>query len=259
MVDAKTLIQNQFSKNPEKYRDEKLFAAGGDLAAMIQSVTLTGNEKVLDIGTGAGHTALTFSPFVGQCVGIDITEEMVQVATDYAKERRAQNVSFQQGDAENLPFQDSAFDIITCRFAAHHFPNVQNALQEISRVLKIGGHFLLVDHYAPEDLALDRFVNTLNKMRDPSQVRETSLSEWQAMFAENSLIYEEIAAWDLPIDFAGWIERAGTPADVQQKIVTVLQNASPLCQETFQIALDEQQYPDSFCLKAALLHGIKET
>ncbi len=251
-------VQKQFSKNPEKYRDEKLFAAGEDLLEMIQSVPLTGKEIVLDIGTGAGHTALTFSPFVEQCIGLDVTEEMVQVATNFAKERSAHNVLFRQGDAEHLPFPDSMFDIITCRYAAHHFSNVRRVVQEISRVLKPNGHFLLVDHYAPEDITLDRFINELNKMRDSSQVRESSLSEWQTMFAQHAFTYNEVVTWDLPIDFARWIERAGTSAEVQQKIVSHMQTAPAQCQDTFHFVYDEQGYPTSFCLKAVLLHGIKE-
>ncbi len=258
MKEEKTLVQKQFSKHPEKYRDEQLFSAGDDLRAMIQAVPLTGKEKVLDIGTGAGHTAITFSSFTRECIGLDVTKEMVEVATNYAKERGVSNVEFRQGNAESLPFPDGTFDIVTCRYAAHHFANVRKVVQEISRVLKTGGHFLLIDHYAPEDISLDRFINQLNKMRDPSQVRESSLSEWKDMFAENYSQYQEVLKWDLPIEFASWIERAGTTPEVKQKIVSLLQNADPLCKETFNPVFDEQNDPISFCLKAILLHGSKD-
>lgn len=108
-------------------------------------------------------------------------------------------------------------------------------------MLKEGGHFLLIDHYAPEDRVLDDFINKIDKLRDPSHVRESSLSEWQAMFAENSFIYSEVLKWDLPIDFDCWIERAGASAEVEQKIVSMVQNATPLCRETFHYAVDEQR------------------
>ncbi|WP_284036616.1 class I SAM-dependent methyltransferase [Neobacillus sp. 114] len=257
MADAKNTVQQQFAKNPEKYRDEKLFAAGQELDVMVKAVTLTGEENVLDIGTAAGHTALAFAPFVKKCMGVDITEEMVKVATDYAKERGCENVTFQQADAESLPFPDAMFDIVTCRYAAHHFPNVRKAVKEISRVLKKGGHFLLVDHYAPEDKVLDHFINTVNKLRDPSQVRESSLSEWREMFVENSLYYSERLKWNLPLEYASWIERAGTSADAQKKILSILENATPICRDTFQITFNEEGVPQDFCLKAVLLHGVK--
>ncbi|WP_240486298.1 class I SAM-dependent methyltransferase [Bacillus haynesii] len=72
----KTSAQQQFSKNPEQYRDEPLFSSGKDLDAMVSCRSLNGDETLLDIGTGAGHTAIAFSPFVKHCTGIDITEKI---------------------------------------------------------------------------------------------------------------------------------------------------------------------------------------
>ena len=224
-MNSRVSAQQQFSKNAEKYRDEPLFAMGEDLHHMVQSVSLLGTEKVLDIGAAAGHTALAFAPFVVECHGIDVTEQMVQVATKYAADRGVSNVQFQIGDAENLSFPDASFDIVTCRFTAHHFTNVDKAVNEISRVLKPGGKFLLVDHYAPEDVALDTFVNALNRMRDPSHVRESSLSEWKTLFAKNGLSYREILKWDLPLEFQNWVERSSTPFEVRQKLIEYLRGS----------------------------------
>jgi ubiquinone/menaquinone biosynthesis C-methylase UbiE len=66
---------------------------------MVDTVSLVGNERVLDIGTGAGHTALAFSNYVSECLGMDLTDAMVEVATRLADERGISNVKFQVGDA----------------------------------------------------------------------------------------------------------------------------------------------------------------
>ncbi|ASB87104.1 putative methyltransferase YcgJ [Bacillus sonorensis] len=92
----KTSAQKQFAKNPDRYRDEPLFSAGKDLEFMVNSVSLQGDEVLLDVGSGAGHTAIAFSPFVKHCTGVDITEEMVQTAALFAKEKNAFRVSFLQ-------------------------------------------------------------------------------------------------------------------------------------------------------------------
>lgn len=256
-MDSKVSVQQQFSKNAEKYRDEPLHAEGEDLRHMVQSVSLKGSEKVLDIATGAGHTALAFAPHVSECYGIDLTKEMIQVASKLASDREVSNVQFQIGDAEQLPFPDASFDIITCRFAAHHFRNVEKAVSEISRVLKPGGTFLLVDHYAPADSELDQFVNHVNRRRDPSHVRESSLSEWESFFAKYSLSYREILKWDLPLEFQNWVERSNTPFEVQQELIEFMRAASPICKETFHVEFSKNGNPRSFCLKAVLLHGVK--
>lgn len=256
-MDSKMSVQQQFSKNAKEYRDERLFAEGEDLCQMVQSVSLKGTEKVLDIATGAGHTALAFASYVSECEGIDLTKEMVQVASKLASDRGVQNVRFQIGDAENLPFPDATFDMITCRFGAHHFPNPEKAVKEVSRVLKPGGRFLLVDHYAPADTELDTFVNSINQMRDPSHVRESSLSEWRVYFANHGLSFREVLKWDLPLEFQSWTERSRTPVEERQRLIEFMRKASDVCKEIFHVEFDEKGNPRSFCLKAVLLHGVK--
>lgn len=254
----KESVRRQFSRNAKDYRDEPLFAEGFELAQMVRSVAVNGTERVLDVGSGAGHTALAFAPYVSECIGCDLTMEMVEVATTYAREQGAQNVVFQIGDAEDLPFPDASFDLVTCRFAAHHFPNTPRALHEISRVLKSGGVFLLVDHYAPEDPQLDAFINTLDSMRDPSHVREHRLTEYQSWFAAAGMSYHEKLRWNLTLDFEKWVQRARTPDDIKEKLMACLRNADFNCKETFCIQCDPLGVPTSFCLKCVLLQGLKK-
>lgn len=182
---------------------------------------------------------------------------MIEVAAALAEERHLEHITFKQAAAEALPFSDESFDLVTCRFAAHHFPNLPAAISEISRVLKKGGKFLLVDHYAPENPAQDSFINHLNRLRDPSHVRESSLSEWKQLFADNHLTKEDIRYWDLHIDYQDWIIRGRTPENVQKEIVSHLQAADSDTKQLFQLQFDAQHQPISFCLKAALLQGIK--
>ncbi len=74
------------------------------MGLMIKTAECRAEHRLLDIGAGAGHTALAFSPYVQECIGIDATKEMVEVASSFAQEKGAENVRFQQGTAESLPF-----------------------------------------------------------------------------------------------------------------------------------------------------------
>lgn len=251
-------VRYQFSQNARDYRESSLFAEGEDLRKMIDSVTLTGTERVLDLGTGAGHTALAFSHFAAECVGMDLTDAMVKEATQLAVERDVRNVIFQVGDAEEIPFTSESFDIVTCRFASHHFGNIKKAIQEISRVLKPGGTLILVDHYSPANDEQDSFVNQLDQMRDPSHVREYRLSEYRFWLKENALEYRELSTWDLTLNFLDWTERARTPESMRDQLVKHLQGATDLCKDVFQIQLNHDGVPLTFCLKCALIHGVKQ-
>ena len=257
--DEKHRVQTQFGQNARHYRDEPLFAAGNDLQIMVEKARPGKNGRLLDVGTGAGHTALAFAPYVSQCIGLDLTKEMVDNATQLAQERRIENVTFVQGDAEALPFPNGSFDIVTCRLAAHHFPNPGQAVGEAARVLKPGGRLLLLDNYAPDDPELDRFINDLDKTRDPSHVREYTLPEWQQFFQLASLTTEILLLPDLKLDFAKWVERSQTPPEARKRLVQMVQTASPRCRDTFSICLDDQGQPISFCLKTVLISGEKNT
>jgi ubiquinone/menaquinone biosynthesis C-methylase UbiE len=255
--DGKTKVQQQFGSKAKDYRDSFVHAKGADLQLMVDTANLFGNEKVLDIASGAGHTAFAFAPFVENCYGVDLTKEMVREATGFAKSQGIDNLEFIYGDAENLPFPDGSFEVITCRMAAHHFTSISQFVQEVSRVLKPGGKFLLVDQYVPEDPSLDAFINDLERKRDPSHVREQSLSEWHQDFRENGLVYEEVSKWDLHLEFDNWVERSKTPANMVQVLVNLLQKASPQIKETYHIRLNGYGKPTSFALKTALLLGSK--
>jgi ubiquinone/menaquinone biosynthesis C-methylase UbiE len=253
-----TSSSEQFAKNPEQYRDDKVFSAGKDLEEMKQSVGLPRVQTLLDIGTGAGHTAIAFASIAETCIGIDVTPEMVTVATQFAEEKELNNVTFQIGDVASLPFADESFCVVTCRLAAHHFPHINTAMQEISRVLKRGGVFLLVDHYAPADAELDHFVNTIDQTRDPSHVREYSLGEWKQLFQQNGLSYVEISKWDIPLHYDTWVARSATPEAAQQKLQHLFQSASSSAKDTFQITFKPDGSVDSFCLKSILVRGVKK-
>ncbi|MCH5585159.1 class I SAM-dependent methyltransferase [Shimazuella sp. AN120528] len=253
-----TSASEQFAKNPEQYRDNKIFAAGKDLEKMKHAVKIPRIQTLLDIGAAAGHTAIAFADIAEQCVGIDVTPEMVKVANQFAKDKGVENVHFQVGDVESLPFEDETFCVVTCRFAAHHFPQIEKAMKEISRVLKPGGVFLLVDHYAPDNQELDRFINEINQTRDPSQVREYSLSEWKELIQKNELTYEEIAKWDLPLQYDNWVSRSSTPEAAKEKLQHLFQSASPLAKDTFSITYKMDGSIDTFCLKSILVRGAKK-
>ncbi len=257
METNKSAVEQQFSKNARDYRYEPLFSQGEDIGLMVGAVELLGTEMILDVGSGAGHTALAFAPFVKQSIGIDVTRAMVQVATDLAKDMNITNAKFLVGDAESIPFPAATFDYVTCRYCVHHLPQPEVVLREIARVLRPRGQFLFVDHYAPEHDELDDFINLLDRIRDPSHARENRLSEYKTWFLQSGLSYEEVKKWDLELDFENWVARSRTSEANRERLLDLLRHASPICKETFHIMHDEANQPKSFTLRCVLIRGCK--
>lgn len=68
---------------------------------LIKFAECRAEQQVLDVGAGAGHTVLAFAPYVQECIGIDATQEMVDVASSFAEEKAAVNVHFQTASDED--------------------------------------------------------------------------------------------------------------------------------------------------------------
>jgi ubiquinone/menaquinone biosynthesis C-methylase UbiE len=133
---------------------------------------------MLDVATGTGHTAFAFAPHVKEIIATDITPEMLAEGKRLKAELGIRNVEFVIAEVHRMPFRGGAFDIVTCRRAAHHFMNIDKALLEMMRVLDIGGRLIIDDRSVPEDDFVDATLNRLDVLHDASHVREYRPSEW---------------------------------------------------------------------------------
>lgn len=121
--------------------------------AIVQAAQVSLGMRVLDLASGTGEPALTLAEVVGaegHVTATDLVPEMLAVAEESARQSGLTNISFQQADAEALPFPDQVFDVVTCRLGVMFFPNVGQALRETRRVLKPGGRATFIAQ-GPED------------------------------------------------------------------------------------------------------------
>lgn len=109
--------------------------------------------KVLDIAGGTGDLTAQFSRRVGptgEVVLADINDAMLEVGRDKLRNRGVVgNVRYVQANAEELPFADDSFDIITIAFGLRNVTDKQKALESMFRVLKPGGRLLVLEFSKP--------------------------------------------------------------------------------------------------------------
>ncbi|MDT7526487.1 MULTISPECIES: bifunctional demethylmenaquinone methyltransferase/2-methoxy-6-polyprenyl-1,4-benzoquinol methylase UbiE [Pseudidiomarina] len=109
--------------------------------------------KVLDIAGGTGDLTAAFARRVGptgEVVLADINDAMLEVGRDKLRNRGiVGNVSYVQANAEELPFADDSFDIITIAFGLRNVTDKQKALESMFRVLKPGGRLLVLEFSKP--------------------------------------------------------------------------------------------------------------
>ncbi len=249
------LVQRNFGATAQAYATSTVHSQGPDLDWIVEAAALTGNEQVVDVATGTGHTAFALAPHAHEVVAIDITAPMLAAAQRLATERRITNVRFLQADALALPFPSSSVDLVACRHSAHHFSQVSQAIREWVRVLKPGGKVVLADSISPEEPEVDTFLNEIELIRDPSHVRNYRITEWLALLNESGLTANVQRTWGIPLDIPSWTQRMQTPPEDVERIIQKCANASPLQRERLHIEQHEDVY--AFTLPAALFVGVK--
>ncbi|NND31735.1 MAG: bifunctional demethylmenaquinone methyltransferase/2-methoxy-6-polyprenyl-1,4-benzoquinol methylase UbiE [Saprospiraceae bacterium] len=107
---------------------------------------------ILDIATGTGDIAILLARNAPDCqiTALDLSEKMLELARVKSQKRSlATQITFLQGDSENLPFDDNTYDAITVAFGVRNFENTMRGLEEARRVLKPGGQMNILEFSRP--------------------------------------------------------------------------------------------------------------
>jgi ubiquinone/menaquinone biosynthesis C-methylase UbiE len=176
-----------------------------------------GDERALDVGTGAGALALALAPLVREVVGIDPVPELLVLA----QARALPNTEFSGGDGTALSFPDAAFDLAGTHRTLHHVPEPERVLAELSRVTRPGGRVLVVDQLAPEEAREAARLHEFETTRDPSHARLLSDTELRRLFEENGLALRRERREERRRDLAAYLDLAGCEGGPRSRAETL--------------------------------------
>lgn len=172
-----------FTEHAAKYSESESHKKGNDLSVLIKLLSDRHYGKALDIATGPGFTAIAVASISNEVVALDPTPAMLVEARKNSMESEyGERISFVEGYADNTGLQTGTFDLVTCRRAAHHFPDKPAFLKEVKRLLKPEGIFAIVDMASPDN-DTEGMLDHLETLRDHSHVHAASLKEWTEMIA----------------------------------------------------------------------------
>ncbi|MEY8561269.1 methyltransferase domain-containing protein [Jeotgalicoccus halotolerans] len=255
-MDIKQDVKQQFGRSSDSYVNSKIHGKGEDLKTLIEMAHASKSETALDVATGGGHTANALAPVVHKVTAMDLTPEMLVSAEKFITGNGHTNVEFVEGDAEKMPFKNGTFDLVTCRIAPHHFPNVKDFIKEVYRVLKPGGRFVLNDNVAPENDEFDFFYNKIEKLRDYSHFRAWKKTEWLSMLEAENFEIHELHRFEKHFEFEDWCNRMHLTNPEIENLTSFMLAANKNVKRKFRIQTNQDKI-ESFQGEAVLLSCVK--
>ncbi|MEM7184462.1 MAG: class I SAM-dependent methyltransferase [Spirochaetota bacterium] len=166
MQDLRDMILNLVSPDDEKRNRSKFFflslfydtisksLPGNPYENFAENIASDKPSRILDICSGTGYTARTLAGLLpnSHIDALDISPEMLAVATERSEEERLANIHFHKESAAQLPFENETFDAVCVSLGLHELPTVIRtaSLKESFRVLKPGGSMYAMDLDRPD-------------------------------------------------------------------------------------------------------------
>ena len=189
-----------WSERADAFRESPTHREGPDLDLLVEWCEPGHDVKVLDVATGGGHVARR------------LREEGCTVVTvDPAPGMKADVVA----PADHLPFEDGSFDVVTCRIAPHHFPDIRAAVYEMARV---SNRLLVIE----DNLFRGDNVEEAERLRDPTHVRCYSEDEWRELVTDAGFEVEQVEHFDRRQSVGAWLERVDTPPEAAARVRELL-------------------------------------
>jgi SAM-dependent methyltransferase len=198
-------VSDVWSARAKAFRASEPHRQGEDLDLVVEWCEPAEGIKALDVATGGGHVARRLREAGCEVVTVDPAPGMQPDVV---------------GRAENLPFADGSFDVVVCRIAAHHFPDIEVAVDEMARVSQ---RLLVID-----DLLFDgESIEEAHRLRDPTHVRSYTEDEWRELLGGSGFGVEQVEVLDgRRLALEPWLDRVEVPSGDRPQIRELLGDAS---------------------------------
>jgi len=230
----------QFERQSDRYGRSHILADTSDVDAALEEITPSGNVLALDVATGGGHTALWLARHGWKVTAGDVSQRMLENTSRLLAEEGFQ-LETRLFPAEEIPYPDASFDMVTCRVAAHHFSSPEGFVREVARVLQPGLYFLLIDGSVPDnDPISEAWLHRVEKWRDPSHGRFLPRKAWDDLTLSNGLtiLKSEIHPKKQP-DLEWYFETAATTHENRALVREAVSTAPAEVRHSLRLAEEE--------------------
>jgi ubiquinone/menaquinone biosynthesis C-methylase UbiE len=219
------LIEDQFTQQAELFADAPALHNAAALASLVAAAFPKITETSLDVACGPGTVVAAFSSHVRHAAGLDATDAMLDQAKKLGARLELRNVSWHSGNVSALPFASGAFDIVSCRFAFHHFKQPEKAFAEMMRVCRSGGRIVVCDAVASNDPSKAKAFNSMERLRDPSTVEFRTLEFFVELFRKSGMPMPTPSFYQVPVEMEALLKTSFPAGDDRDGVRQLLSDA----------------------------------
>jgi ubiquinone/menaquinone biosynthesis C-methylase UbiE len=216
-------IVDQFTRQAAGFAASPTARSEDILERMVRMARPQPDDTALDVASGPGLLVCALAGMVRHATGIDLTPAMLEQARRSQAAQGVENVTWVQGDVSALSWRGSSFDIVTCRFAFHHFPDPLAVLREMRRVCRAGGRIVVADSAPAADKAAA--FNAMEKLRDPSHTRALPAAEMAKLLIAAGLPEPHVESTRLGLELDEFLSRSYPRKGDEAKIRAMFESA----------------------------------
>ncbi|GGN58935.1 S-adenosyl-L-methionine (SAM)-dependent methyltransferase PhcB [Novosphingobium indicum] len=245
-----TVVDEQYGAKARDYVESAVHAGGDDLDALEMIAERERPDRAADLGAGGGHVAYRLARRSGTVTAIDLSAAMLDAVREAGAQRGISNLETCVASVEALPFDDGCFDMLACRFSAHHWGDFESGIREARRVLAPGATAVFIDVISPGHALFDTHLQAIELLRDPSHVRNYSEAEWTSALARSGFRVRATQKRRLRMEWESWVDRMQTPETHREAMRSLQDRASAETRTYFAIEPDGSFTIDTLQIEA---------
>ena len=219
-TDHSEIVRQQFSNQASGFERHVLQPGSAHIMDWIlDNLELQSHFRALDVAAGTGLVARAIAPSVREVVASDATPAMLTEGRAQANSEGLSHLTFEEGDAAGLPYDDGSFDLVTCRLGVHHFLEPSRQVSEMVRVCRPGGTVGIFDITSSDEAEIATLHNELERLRDPSHTRAFTLDELGGLVEATGLNIVRTSLSDAEQILDNWMDLTDTPAEARATII----------------------------------------
>ena len=203
-------VRSRFTRTAEEFARFALATRADEAERLARLAAPRGDELALDLACGPGTFTRAFAARARFLYAVDLTPAMLAQARQAAARAGITNLAFACGDANSLPFADSALGLAVCAYSFHHFFDPARPARELSRVVRPGGRVALADIIVPAG-ADPAWNNRIERARDSSHAHTLTLAQLRGLLEAAGLRVAATEIGERLRHFDDWMETIGCP------------------------------------------------